>query len=289
MRFCMELLWDDLRVFLAIARAGTLTAAAPQLGLSQPTLGRRLRAFERACGAALFQRTPRGFVLTDEGEATMRHAERMQEEALAIERRLGGGERGLEGHLRLSSSEWFSRVALAGPVAEFTKRHPAIAIELIADSRILDLDRRETDLAFRFTKFAGPDVVATRLVHIRYDLFATRGYLRRKRAPHEHRLIGMNQAYDAMPDVAWLRARYPGAAFAVRSNSRDVQASACARGAGLAVLPRALGAELRLERVAVREAPPGRDVWLGYHVDLRRLERLRALVDYLTSAIGAEL
>src|SRR5215831_1372284 len=99
--------WSDLRVFLAIAREGTLGGAARSLGQTQPTMGRRLRALESAVGHTLFQRTADGFVLTDEGNAILVHAERIEEEAHAFERRLAGNEAQLEGALRLSSSDWF--------------------------------------------------------------------------------------------------------------------------------------------------------------------------------------
>src|SRR6185312_16816106 len=99
--------WSDLRVFLAIAREGTLGAAARRLGQSQPTMGRRLRALEQAVGQALFQRSDSGFLLTAEGEAVLGHAERIEEEMLAFERRLAGSDRQLEGMLRISSSDWF--------------------------------------------------------------------------------------------------------------------------------------------------------------------------------------
>src|ERR1700759_4726155 len=99
----MPMEWSDLRVFLAIAREGTLGAAARRLGQSQPTMGRRLRTLELAVGQTLFQRTGDGFVLTDEGSAVLGHAERMEEEALALQRRLAGHDRQLDGMLRLSS------------------------------------------------------------------------------------------------------------------------------------------------------------------------------------------
>src|SRR6267154_2289616 len=93
--------WSDLRIFLAIAREGTLGAAARKLGQSQPTMGRRLRALERAVGQTLFQRTGEGFVLTDEGAAVLSHAERIEEEALAFERRLAGRDRQPDGMPRV--------------------------------------------------------------------------------------------------------------------------------------------------------------------------------------------
>src|SRR5215471_16997267 len=123
--------WSDLRIFLVIAREGTLGAAARKLGQTQPTMGRRLRALETAIGHTLFQRTAEGFVLTDEASSVLAHAERMEEEALAFQRQLAGQDAQLEGLLRLSSSEWFGAHVLAPVLAEFGQRHPKICVELL--------------------------------------------------------------------------------------------------------------------------------------------------------------
>ena len=107
--------WSDLRVFLAIAREGTLGGAARKLHQSQPTMGRRLRALERALDQTLFQRTDEGFVLTDEGSAVLSHAERIEEEALAFQRRLAGQDKHLEGMLRISASVEGSAISALRP------------------------------------------------------------------------------------------------------------------------------------------------------------------------------
>lgn len=140
--------WSDLKLFLAIARQGTLGAGARSLGLTQPTMGRRLRALEISLGQTLFQRTADGFVMTDEGAAVFAHAERMEEEALGLERELAGQSRQLSGFLRLSSSEWFGAHVLAPVLAEFSLRYPKIVVELLTDSRLLSLSRREAMSSF---------------------------------------------------------------------------------------------------------------------------------------------
>jgi DNA-binding transcriptional LysR family regulator len=164
--------WSDLRIFLAIARAGTLGAAARSLGQTQPTMGRRLRALEIAVGHALFQRTADGFVLTDEGNAVLGHAERMEEEALAFQRQLAGSDAEPEGKLRLSSSDWFGTYMLAPLLAEFNERHPKIRVELLTDARLYSLPRREADIAFRIAAFEEPEVVSRPLLHVPYALYA---------------------------------------------------------------------------------------------------------------------
>ncbi len=286
--------WDDLRLFREIARAGTLTAAARQLRLSQPTAGRRLRGLEETVGAALFQRTASGFRLTDEGEAMLLHAEHMADEAIALERKLAGGARGLEGVLRISASDWVSSRVLAAPLGTLAAQHPGLTIEIVADSRMLDLQRREADLAFRFSRFDGADIVQRRLVEIRYGLYAAPAYLARIGDPlasargQGFQLITMDSALERQPDVGWLRGRWPDAALAFRSNSREAQGAACEAGAGLAVLPRVIGDHLALTRLD-SAVPPPRELWLGYHEDLRRLRRLRVLIEHLTELLPSTL
>lgn len=290
----LRISWDDLRLFLAIARAGTLTAAAAQLELSQPTAGRRLRALEAAIGAPLFQRTSNGHRLTDEGEAMLTHAESMEGDAIALERKLFGGTGALEGMLRLSTSDWFANNVLAAPLASFAIQHPAMTVELLVDWRMADLQRREADLVFRFVQFSGAEVAQRRFTHVAYGLYASEGYLARHGAPEPtrggrgHSLIGLNSALDSAADLQWLGQLFPEARMVLRSNSRDLQARACAAGAGLAVLPRIIARSLPLEHIDTLD-PPGRDVWLGYHSDLRRLRRLRSLVDHLVAATPKEI
>jgi DNA-binding transcriptional LysR family regulator len=131
--------WSDLRVFLAIAREGTLGAAARHLRQTQPTMGRRLRALEAAVGQTLFQHTREGFVLTGEGASVLVHAERVEEEVLAFQRQLAGQESQLRGMLRLSSSDWFGSYTLAPVLAEFGRRHPLVCVELLTDARLYSL------------------------------------------------------------------------------------------------------------------------------------------------------
>ena len=274
------MIWDDLRVFLAVARTGTLSAAARTLGQSQPTMGRRLVALEASLGQTLFQRTSEGFVLTDEGAAVLTHAERMEADALALSRQLEGADAQLEGMLRVSTSDWFGLHVMAPVCAELTAHHPRITVELLTDARLYSLARREADLVVRIVPFDEPDVIQRQLTHLPYALYASASST--AEVGPEPRLVTMDVGFSDMPDAVWLAQRYPHGRVAFRSNNRHVQAVACAAGVGVAVLPCLLGdAHPGLRRVTIESPPPGRDVWLGYHRDLRRLPRLRALVDLL--------
>jgi len=140
--------WGDLRVFLAVAREGTLGAAARKLGQSQPTMGRRLRELEEALGQTLFQRSNDGFVLTDEGSTVLAHAERIEEEVTALGRELAGQDQKLDGLLRVSSSDWFGAYLLAPVLSDFAKdERPWVEglREAIADNAgLLATDRDST-------------------------------------------------------------------------------------------------------------------------------------------------
>jgi DNA-binding transcriptional LysR family regulator len=280
--------WSDLRVFLAIAREGTLGAAARKLGQTQPTMGRRLQALEQAVGHKLFQRTSEGFVLTDEGSAVLIHAERIEDEALAFQRQLAGQERDLDGMLRITASDWFAEHVLTPVIAEFAREYPRVTIELLTDTRFLSLSRREADLAFRIKPFDEPDVVSRNLLHMHYGVYTAIDYpLPRAGDGEGVALITMDIAFSSMPDVAWLQRMLPNARVVFRSNARAVQAKMSLHGAGVAVLPRPLGdAMTGLQRIDLGEEPPMRETWIGYHRDMRRLARLRALLDVVIARLA---
>lgn len=124
--------WGDVRVFLAVLRQGSFGEAARSLGVSHPTVGRRIKALEDEAQQALFRRTREGLVLTDAGDRVLKLAEAMENSALAMERRLAGNHERLEGILRISSAEWFANYVLAPVLVELTRRHPAIVPEVIA-------------------------------------------------------------------------------------------------------------------------------------------------------------
>ncbi|MGF6722403.1 DNA-binding transcriptional LysR family regulator [Paraburkholderia sp. GAS41] len=283
-----ELDWSDVRVFLAIARSGTLGAAARQTGQTQPTMGRRLRALEEATGHALFQRTRDGFVLTDEGTSVLAYAERMEEEALGFTRALAGKDAQLTGLLRVSSSDWFGIHVLTPVFARFLEQHRGVSIELVTDSRRYNLARLEADLLFRITPFDETDVIQRKLMHMDYALYGRLDLVAPQPGDGQgHTLITMNSAFETLPDVAWVTRMLPNARIAFASNNRGAQARMCAEGGGFAVLPCLLGDSTPgLRRVDLGEAPPGRDVWLGYHRDLRRVGRLRALLDATIATLG---
>lgn len=280
--------WSDVKIFLAIARTGTLGAAARALRLSHPTIGRRLRALEDATGQVLFQRTADGFVLTEEGTAILPLAEQMEDGALAMERRLAGEQQELEGTLRVSSADWFGAHVLPPVIAEYSRKYPHVEIEVLTGTRLFNLAQREADVAFRIVPFEGHDIVQRRLARMPYGVYVANSSV----DPIEgdgagNRLIAMDTSTGAFPDIDWLKNRFPNAGVVLRSNNRNVHAQMCGSGLGIAVLPRPVGDQNpAIRRLALSEDPPHRDIWMGYHRDLRRLQRLRAFVDLVMKHVA---
>ncbi|WP_160003372.1 LysR family transcriptional regulator [Rhizobium sp. 18055] len=276
--------WSDVRIFLAVARAATLGGAGRALNLSHPTIGRRLRALEDATGQTLFQRTADGFVLTDEGTAVLSLAEQMEETALAMERRLAGEAQTLDGVLRISSADWFGAYVLPPVIADFSRSYPDVLIEILTGQRLFNLAHREADLVFRIVPFDEPDVIQRRLLTMTYGVYVGAALAEPLIGDGSgFQLITMDASLGSFPDTNWLKERFPNAQMGLRSNNRHVQAQMCARGIGIAVLPRPVGdAVPNLRRVQMHDNPPGRDIWMGYHRDMKRLGRLRAFVDTTT-------
>lgn len=280
--------WSDVRIFLAVARGGSYGSAARALGISHPTVGRRIKTLEDEAGQALLRRTREGLILTNSGDAVFALAESMEASALAMERRLAGNHQRLEGILRISSADWFAGYVLAPVLADLTRRHPAVVPEVIASYRLLDLSRRDADVAFRLVPFSEPDIVQRRFLRMPYGLYGTaETALAVQEDTAAVGLILMNSAQSHFPDVAWLLDRLPGAQRAFTSTSRTVQAQMCRRGLGVAVLPRPLGdATAGLQLIERFGSPPSRDIWVGYHQDLRHMDRLRALLDIAEEVLG---
>ncbi len=278
-----------MRVFLAVARSGSLGAAAKLLGVSHPTVGRRLQVLEQSSGQPIFLRTTQGLVLTESGEKILSLAQEMEQSALAIERRLAGESAQPEGVLRISSADWFACYVLAPVLGELARRYPLIAPEVIAGHRLFDLARRDADIAFRIVPFTEPDIVHRKLTTLSYGLYAGVGLPDPAPQGEGLGLITMSIAQAHYPDVQWLQQRYPLARTVLTSSSRTVQARMCAMGQGVAVLPRVLGDQVPgLRLLDPQDPPPGREIWMGYHQDMRQMDSLRALADLASSMIGAE-
>lgn len=285
--------WDDLRTFLLVARHGTLSAAARASGVHQPTMGRRLAALERRAGVRLLQKTPHGYTPTAAGEAILGNVERIEAEALAAERRVTGRDVRLEGVVRVTSVESIAAEILMPALAELRQREPRISVELLADTRSLNLSRREADIAVRVARLEQHDLAVRRIGMIGYGLYAAPAYLAARGRPdfaaggEGHDVILTQDELMGLPEMAWLAGCLPRAAPALRSNTRYVQREAARAGLGLACLARYLGDAGGLVRLEPPVAPPRRELWLAVHTDIRHMPRIRAVTEALAAGVRA--
>jgi DNA-binding transcriptional LysR family regulator len=280
--------WDDLRYFLALARAGSLSGAARSLRTTQPTMGRRLAAFEARLGTRLFERTATGLRPTESGNSVLDYAIAMEEAALAAERVAVGRDSGLSGTVRVSAPNFFGPRVLAAHMGQFCAEHPSITVDLVTDARLASLSRREADMAFRLKRFEQEDLYQRKVSELLFGLYAAPAYLARCGAPDFERggmgaeLVVMETGVEPVAETAWWSATLPRANVKFRSNNRDAQAAAASAGAGLICAPRLLGdAWPGLVRLDTPTPVPAREVWLGMHADTRKTPRVRALADYL--------
>lgn len=286
--------WDDLRSFLAIARHGSLSAAARALKVTQTTMGRRLEALHSRTGARLLQRTPTGYALTAAGERVLNSVERMEAEALAVELAISGEDIRLEGQIRITTVETFGARVLVPMLKSLQASHPNLEIELITDTRALSLSRREADIAIRLAEFEQHDVVVSRVGDMRFALYASRDYLKERGTPDfekgaaGHHLIALQDDLALLPEAKRLAASAHAASVGLRTNSRDAQLQAAVAGYGIVMLPCYLA---QTEPILV-ELNDTRDrlvrgLWLGVHRDIRHSPRIRLVMTHIADGLRA--
>lgn len=281
--------WDDLRVFLTLAREGTLTTAARALGVSHPTVARRVQALERQIGARLFERLPDRFVPTSAGEELLADTEAMEKAALSIHRRSAGLSDTVSGVVRLSAGEAMAAL-VARHLPSLRARLRQIEFEVIASHTLANLSRREADLLIREQVPDLAGIVTRKLGRVAFAVYAARDFpLGRKPALESLPWIGFDDDHGYMPGQQWLLQRLGGARPAVRGNNWLVLHEAARAGAGLAVLPCHLGdPDPALRRVGGIIAEVFADQWLLVHRDLRALPRVRAVMDAVVELFQRE-
>jgi DNA-binding transcriptional LysR family regulator len=282
--------WDDIRFFLAVARAGSLSAAARVLSVGHVTVGRRVALLERRLGVKLLNRTPDGFSISPAGQAILGQCAAMESAALDLERIVAGRDSLTAGTVRLTTTEALAHRVVAPAIATLRKSHPALQVDLMVGVRTLDIARRDADLAVRFARPTAPELVCRKLGEVGYSLYASRRYLAMCGAPT--RGAGL-AGYDLITFSAAPAATSPffmgevleGARVAVRCDNPLIQLQAAAQDVGIAELACFLGDECgELVRIWPDEPPALRTAWLIVHQDLRRSARTRVVTSAIVEA-----
>jgi DNA-binding transcriptional LysR family regulator len=288
--------WNDFRMVLAVARAGGLVRAAAVLGVNHSTIFRRLNGLEERLGVQLFERLPGGYEPTEAGAQVVAAAERIEAEALTLERDLAGRDARLSGRLRVTSSETLAFRILTAEMVRFRAAHPGVEIELVIENRQLDLSRREADLAFRATRPTQGDLFGRKLADVAWAVYGADAYLSTRDAPAApaelaaHAVIGWDSAAASVKAAQWLADTVPESAIVYRSSSLINQLLAVKAGIGLAVLPCYLAdPEPELRRALPPIPELSRELWLITHQALKSTARVRAFMDIVGEGVRRRL
>ena len=280
--------WDDLRIFLAVARARRVAPAARALGINPTTIGRRLTRLASELNAPLFETVGGERRLTERGGALFSHAETIESAALAAIGEVTGDSSSLSGQVRLSVAEGFATWVLAPELPAFHRANPDIQLDLITASGFLNPSKREADMAVMLARPRKGRLVAAKLGDYRLSLYATSGYLEDRGEPRAveelrgHSLIGYVPEFIYSPELDYLSEIGAGLEPVIRSTSINVQHQLIASGTGIGALPRFIGDKDPALRPILRDMIEiRRTFWLVTHSDVRRLARIDAVGRWL--------
>ncbi|MEM1398845.1 MAG: LysR family transcriptional regulator [Pseudomonadota bacterium] len=280
--------WDDVKVFLAIARSGSVRGAANALSVSHSTVLRRLDALEESVGITLFSRLPNGYEPTKDGEALFDRAVDIERQAFAFEREAVGYDQDKGGKITVTMPEPIATHYLAEHFGRFRELYPRTELDVIFTYDVLDLTRRAADVAIRFSNTPDQTLVGRQQPRFEEAYYATPDYMERYDLSDPEGgafWIGWREAED------WVTASpYPKLPVRWRLANVSVQLAACRAGFGMAQLPCFMGDRcedlIRVPGSAL--APGGFDVWILYHEDLKSTPRITALCDFLSGVMKSD-
>ena len=280
--------WDDLRFFLAIARTGSLTAAARDLQISQPTVSRRLASLEKRLGVSLFDRTRHGYEPTRAGLEILCTAEHVEDAFSEIERRIFARSRTLTGMLRVTCTEPFANRHLCRHLGVFAAEHPGIDISLSCTLEKMNLSRRDADVAIRITSEPPEMLIGQRIAKVAVCAYGSAEFLsaRPGQDPGWDWIGWRNEDYNRL----FIMDRFPHARIKYRADDIGIIQAMTRHGMGIAALPCHLAdPDPVLRRVVPEPILDGTpDLWVLYRSDMRRVARVRLFVDFLVERLRAD-
>lgn len=277
--------WDDLRFVLAVARTGSLSAAARRLRVNQTTVSRRLSTLEARLGTALFLRGRNGFHPTEAGEAVLAEAEVMDSAALRLSERVGSGPRAPEGLVRIATMPWIFIYLLVPALPAFAHRYPGVVVQAVADLRERSLSNREAELALRFEMAPRGRERCIALCRVPYALYAPRGG-----DPASLPWVGIAEDTAAYAPERWLLENVNGeeSGIAFRANDAGIVYQAARARVGKGLIPEVLAED---DPALVRLSGPApelvRTLRLLVHPAIERLARVEAVTGWLRETLSA--
>jgi DNA-binding transcriptional LysR family regulator len=282
--------WDDLRYILAVAGAKSVAGAARALGVNHTTVLRRVTAFEQRLGLRLFDRLATGYVLTAGGEELIAAARHIEDTIIALERRLAGQDLRPSGLIRITTTDTLMGSILPEILAEFREAHPEIEIEVAVTNLMLNLSKRDADVAIRPAKDPPETLVGRRVAKVAFAIYASRDYVAKRgtiASLHAERWIAPDDSLAETSVARWMRVELPGSEITLRADSFVAMRQAAQAGLGLAVLPCYLG-DVSPGLACVHPPVKGMEtaLWILTHEDLRQTARIRAFTEFAATAFA---
>ncbi len=278
--------WDDVRVFLEVARSGSATEAAGRLGINYTTVSRRISALENCLGKQLFKRSNGAWVITPVGERLLPHAQAMAEHASGITWVVTEELTEVKGPLRVTAEYCADRVLL--PTARlFAQRYPEVDLQIIASATLLDVEAGEVDIALHMTDEPPANLVGKRVARVGFAVYASPGLCEKVIAdPGAADIPCLAWVRDESPRLAWIDSIFPNTTRVYRTTSLPVMLAMAREGIGVARLPCVLGdPDPLLVRLPPYAAEPGPDLWVLSNVDVRTTARVRIFRDFLVEEL----
>jgi DNA-binding transcriptional LysR family regulator len=279
--------WDNLQVFLTVARTGRLSSAARRLAVEHTTVARRLAALEAELGVPLFYRTTTGYLLTPHGKNVVANAEAMERAAIAVASRAREGSGAILGSVRVALAPEFASHWLVPRLPGFRAAHPRIDLQILVGTRQRDLSRGEAELAIQPPRPRQKGLVAVRIAHVTVGLYASKVLVGTRRlrvidakSLGDYPLLAYTSPFHVLQEAKWFQSILASARIALETNSTHALLAAARAGLGVAVLPR-FAARVHDDLVAVSDNVAEHDVLLITHPEFRRDPKVRATADFL--------
>ena len=287
--------WDKLRIFHAVADAGSFTHAGHELALSQSAVSRQISALEMDLNVPLFHRHARGLILTEQGEVLYRTAHDVFTKLAAAKTRLMDSKEKPSGELRITTTVGLGSVWLTPRIKEFTELYPQINVTLLLDDRELDLSMREADVAIRLRRPTQPDLIQRKLFTVHHHIYASLEYVKKYGIPKsvedldKHKILTFGQAPGYLSTINWLetagRSEDNPRPVALRVNNAYGLRRAVQAGVGIASLADYIvAADSNLVQIDLPLELPQFDTYFVYPEELKETKRITVFRDFIVNA-----
>jgi DNA-binding transcriptional LysR family regulator len=284
--------WDDIRIFLAVARQGGLTSAAQNLGINHTTVARRLTGLETSLHTRLVNRTPTGVTLTPAGQSFLHHAERIEIEAHEAEQRVYSADGTVSGKVRLATREGVGAWLICPKVAQLKRRYPELNLDLVSEARTISLLKRDADITISLQYPSQSRVIVQKLTDYRLGLFASPDYLR-EYGPidsieelNNRDVVWYVDDFVDIEEQRYMQRIVANSRAGFRATNILAQYAALVSGMGVGIIPvYQAGQDPALVRVLPDRVEEMRTYWLSVHPDAQELPNVRAVIDFILEIV----